>query len=117
MIKGIGIDIIEISRIKDSVEKFGNSFLGKIFTDNEIKYCATSTNSYKYPELAARFAAKEAYSKAIGTGLPGIKFKEIEISNNSQGKPHIAVSGKIQENIHISISHSIDFAAAFVVIE
>ena len=116
MIKGLGIDIIEIDRIKAAHKKHGDKFLNKIFTEREIKYC-TNHKAFKFPELAARFAAKEAYSKAIGTGLAGIKFKEIEILNNKNGKPHIAVSGKIMKNIHVSLTHSLNYAAASVVIE
>ncbi len=116
MIKGLGIDIIEIDRIKAAHKKYGDNFLGKIFTEREIKYC-TNRKTFKFPEMAARFAAKEAYAKAIGTGLAGIKFKEIEIINNENGKPHIAISGKIMKNVHVSLTHSVNYAAASVVIE
>jgi len=116
MISGIGIDVIEIDRIRSAVKTHGKKFLNKIFTAREIKYC-TSRKAYKFPELAARFAAKEAYSKAIGTGLAGIKFKEIEVVNNKNGKPQIAISGKILKNAHISLSHSLKYAVASVIME
>ncbi len=123
MVKGIGIDIIEIERIKDAVEKRGESFLKKVFTDNEINYCCRR-KVYRYPELSVRFAAKEAYSKALGVGITGfgrnnhgMKWTDIEIVNNSLGKPHIAVKGKISKKAQVSLSHSRDYAVATVYIE
>ena len=116
MISGIGIDIIEIDRVKSAVKKYGKNFLRRIFTERELKYCS-NRKVYKFPEMAARFAAKEAYSKAIGTGIVGIKFMEIEVVNNKNGKPHIAVRGKMRSNIHVSLSHSQNYAVASVVVE
>ena len=123
MIKGIGVDIIEIDRIRDAVDKYGEGFLQKVFTAKEINYCRRR-KSYRIPELAVRFAAKEAYSKAIGTGISGfarknngIKWTDIEIGNNSHGKPLILVKGKISENAHVSLSHSRDYAIATVYVE
>lgn len=123
MIKGIGVDIIEISRVKEAVEKYGDKFLEKVFTPHEISYC-TKLNQYRYPELAVRFAAKEAYSKAIGTGISGfgrnnhgISWTDVEVINNELGKPHIAAKGKILENVHVTLSHSRDSAIAQVIIE
>jgi len=115
MIKGIGIDIIEIDRINDAVKKLGPRFLNKIFTENEIKYC-TYKNKLKISELAVRFAAKEAYSKAMGTGMVGISWSQIEILNNQNGKPYIKIRGKAKKNIHISLSHSASHAVASVLI-
>jgi holo-[acyl-carrier protein] synthase len=123
MIKGIGVDIIEIDRIKEAVEKYGESFLGKVYTDKELKYCR-NRKAMKYPELAVRFAAKEAYAKAIGTGIAGfarnnhgIKWKEIEIVNNSHGKPLVAIKGEASEKVHVSLSHSRDYAVASIYVE
>lgn len=123
MIKGVGIDIIEIDRVKDAVEKYGEKFLEKIYTPFEISYCR-KRKEYKIPELAVRFAAKEAYSKAIGTGISGfgrnnqgIKWTDVEVRNNELGKPHIAMNGKIFKNVHISLSHSRDYAVASVYVE
>lgn len=116
MIKGIGIDIIEIDRIKEVVEKYGDNFLSKIYSDKEINYCR-NRKTFKYPELAARFAAKEAYSKAVGTGMAGFNWREIEISNNSSGKPFILLKGKKKSKVHVSLSHSRDYAVAFVTLE
>jgi holo-[acyl-carrier protein] synthase len=123
MMKGIGIDIIEISRIKGAVERHGEEFLKKVYTDKEISYC-TKRNAYRFPELAVRFSAKEAYSKALGIGITGfgrnnhgMKWKEIEVVNNSLGKPSIAVKGKISDKVQVSLSHSRDYAVATVYIE
>ncbi|MDD5383076.1 MAG: holo-ACP synthase [Candidatus Margulisbacteria bacterium] len=122
-IKGVGIDIIEIDRIKEAVEKYGDTFLKRVFTDGEINYCRRR-KSYRIPELAVRFAAKEAYSKAIGTGIKGfgrknhgIGWKEIEIVNNSHGKPLISIKGKASAKVQLSLSHSRDYAVASVYVE
>lgn len=114
MVKGIGIDIIEIERIKEAVEKYGKTFLTKIYTPSEIKYC-TGTKTYRYPELAVRFAAKEAYSKAMGTGV--VNWKDIEVKKDKAGKPLIAVKGKLNGKAQVSLSHSRDYAVASVYVE
>ena len=123
MIKGIGIDVIEIDRIREAVEKYGEKFLEKVYTPHEIKYC-TRRKHYRMPELAVRFAAKEAYAKAIGTGVSGfgrnnhgIKWTEVEVVNDKLGKPQLAINGKISEKVHVSLSHSRDFAVANVYVE
>ncbi|MDD5593206.1 MAG: holo-ACP synthase [Candidatus Margulisbacteria bacterium] len=123
MIKGIGIDIIEIERIKAAVERYGDDFLKKIFTARELKYCR-SRKTFKYPELAVRFAAKEAYSKAIGTGIAGfgrkrdgINWQDIEVVNEANGKPRLAIKNKISDKVHASLSHSKDYAVASVYVE
>jgi holo-[acyl-carrier protein] synthase len=113
--KGIGIDIVEIGRVKTAVKQFGSKFLNKIFTKREIKYC-TKKKALKFPELAARFAAKEAYSKAVGTGMNGIRWREIEIINNNNGKPHLFVKHKLNRKALISLSHSMRYAAAVVLL-
>lgn len=117
MIKGIGIDIIEISRVKEAVVKYSDKFLSKVYSPSEIIYCKR-LNQYRYPELAVRFAAKEAYAKALGTGIgKGVSWTEVEVVNDELGKPYLAVSGKILDNVHVSLSHSRDSAVAQVVIE
>ena len=123
MIKGVGIDIIEIDRIKDAVERFGDSFLSKVFTSGEIKYCQRR-KSYGFPELAVRFAAKEAYSKALGVGIlglgrgkHGIKLTDVEVVNNSLGKPLIATQGQVLDKTHLSLSHCKEYAVASVYVE
>lgn len=123
MIKGVGIDIIEIERVAEAVKKYGENFLGKVFTEKEINYCRRR-KAFRYPELAVRFAAKEAYSKAIGTGIAGfgrnnngVKWKEMEIVNNSHGKPLFSIKGKVSDKVHLSLSHSRDYAVASVYVE
>lgn len=116
MIKGIGIDIIEVKRIRKLMEDYGERFFKRILTDNEIEYC----KKFSKPELhfAGRFASKEAYSKAIGTGIgKDFGWKDIQIVNNEKGKPYIV---HIKENefskykFEISISHTKDYACAAV---
>jgi len=123
MIKGIGIDIVEIGRVKEAVDKYGRAFLDKIFTARELKYCRRS-KAFKYPELAVRFAAKEAYSKAIGTGIAGfgrrkkgLSWKSIEVVNRPSGQPVLSINGKIDRRAHVSLSHSRDYAVASVYVE
>lgn len=123
MIKGIGIDIIEIDRVREAVEKYGDGFLGKVFTKNEIKYCR-NRKALKFPELAVRFAAKEAYAKAIGTGIKGfgrenrgISWRDIEVVSNSHGKPLLLIKGKKTNKVQVSLSHSRDYAVASVYVE
>ena len=116
-----GTDIIEISRIKDSIDNLGDRFKNKIFTDEEIKYCE-SKGKQKYQHYAARFAAKEAAFKAISEELNNkydVCWKNYEISNDENGKPHLNILGINEENIEnmdISISHCQDHAVANVVI-
>jgi len=123
MIKGVGIDIIEIERIKDAADKFGDSFLKRVFTEKEINYCRRR-KAIRFPELAVRFAAKEAYSKAMGVGIAGfgrsnhgMKWQDIEVVNNSHGKPLISVKGRVSDKTQVSLSHSRDYAVASVYIE
>ncbi len=123
MIFGIGTDIIEIERIEKEISK-GNRFKEKIFTLKEIQYC--ESRKTKVQNYAARFAAKEAFFKAIGTGWRGgLTFKDIEIANNELGKPEIVLYGKTKKfieqskvtNIQVSLSHLKDLASAIVVLE
>lgn len=121
MVIGIGIDIIEIDRIKDSVEKFGDRFLRKIYTDKELEYCIKK--KYKYQHLAARFAAKEAVYKALATGWDTeVSWQHIEISNEPNGMPIVTLHGKLKKFLHkgkdlkISMSHSRDYVACMAII-
>jgi len=116
MIKGIGIDIVEIERLKSAVKRHGDKFLNRVFTPSEIKYCK-KFNKLRFPELSVRFAAKEAYAKAIGTGMAGIHWKEIEVANDKRGKPYLKIKGKLKKKAHITLSHSRDYGVACVVIE
>ncbi len=117
-----GTDIIEIDRIKQSIEDMGETFLNRVFTRKEIDYCE-SRKKQKYQHYAARFAAKEATFKAISGILNdkySITWKDIEIANDNQGRPVVSLYGIKQEerieNIDISISHCKNYAVANVVV-
>ncbi|HOV93196.1 MAG TPA: holo-ACP synthase [Candidatus Kapabacteria bacterium] len=122
MILGIGVDIIEVSRIKQSIENYGDKFLNRIYTQEEINY-SDSFKEKKFLHYSARFAAKEAFSKSIGTGISqGFHFKEISIENKPNGEPQLILRGNTLEKysdevFHISLSHINDLAIAYVVRE
>ncbi|MCI8833749.1 MAG: holo-ACP synthase [Clostridia bacterium] len=117
-----GTDIIEIERIRESIEKTGQPFIDRIFTPNEIRYCE-SKNNVKYQHYAARFAAKEAIFKAISKALDdkfSIGWKNVEILNDSNGRPNIKfidINIEGLNGIDISISHCKTYATATVVAE
>ena len=123
---GIGTDIVNIKRIDLSLKKHGSIFKKRIFSKREISYCDKKKNSSAF--YAKRFAAKEAFSKALGTGIrKGIDLKNIEISNNAHGKPSILLKGKIANYlkkkikskkyyIHLSLSDDKPWAQATVII-
>ena len=114
----VGVDIIEIARIARALDRFGNRFLERVYTPAEIIYCRG-----RVPELAARFAAKEAISKALGTGLVGISWREMEILGDRRGKPMVSLSGRAQARADalgldewaVSLTHSDSQAVAMVV--
>jgi holo-[acyl-carrier protein] synthase len=121
MVIGIGIDIIEIDRIKNSVDKFGDAFLNKIYTQNELDYCLSKHN--KYQHLAARFAAKEAIYKALASSWEKeASWKSMEITNEPNGLPVVAFFGKLKEylsddkDIKISLSHSENYVTGVAII-
>jgi len=121
MVLGLGIDIIEIDRIKKSIENYGERFLNKIFTKEEIIYCNNKFN--KYQHYAARFAAKEAVYKALASGWKeGLRWKDIEIQNDASGMPSINPNGKFQKflsndtQLRISISHSENYVTSVAII-
>ena len=124
VIVGTGIDIVEVSRIAAAVERFGERFLGRVFTGSEIRYCRSKQNAME--RFAARFAAKEAGFKAIGTGWShGVAWKEIEIGREPGGRPTISYSGKAAEfaaklgvrRASLSLSHTAEEAIAHVILE
>ena len=121
MVIGIGVDIIEIDRIKQSIEKYGDSFLNKIYTPVELEYCLKKSN--KYQHLAARFAAKEAVYKALTTGTQEkIGWQNIEILNKPNGMPIVKLKN-FKDNflsngysLKISISHSDNYVICFAIV-
>ena len=121
---GTGVDLVECARIERSIERFGDRFLQRVFTDGEIKY----SMSMKFParHLAARFAAKEAAMKALGTGWNrGVRWVDIEVCRQPGGRPTIAFHGRAGEiakelgaaHVALSISHTADQAIAQVILE
>ena len=121
MVKGIGVDILEIDRIQHSIDELGDNFLRRVFTEEEIRYCRSKHNAGQH--FAARFAAKEAVSKALATGWRGnFAWKDVEVMNDSLGQPHITLYGTLKEavdgaSIHVSLSHSRSHVVAMVMID
>ncbi len=124
MIVGLGSDLIEISRIAASIDRFGVRFLTRVFTPGEIAYCNRKKNASE--SFAARFAAKEAAAKALGTGIShGIAWPEIEVGRERSGRPFIAWHGRALaraqhlgvRQTHLTLTHSRDLAMAVVVVE
>ena len=116
MVDSSGIDIVEVKRVKRLVERWGDRFLHRVFTPSEIAYCRGK--SWPEQSLAARFAAKEAIVKAIGTGLSqGIRWTSMEIVNDKNGRPSVKLGKRIKDKIGdkrilISMSHTKEYAVA-----
>ena len=128
MVAGIGVDIADIKRIKESLDEYGERFRNRVFTETEIAYCEQFTHTAaKTERYAARFAAKEAARKALGAATPlkSLGWHEVEIISSSEGAPQLRFYGRAAELIdelqitraHVSISHAPDHAVAFVVLE
>jgi holo-[acyl-carrier protein] synthase len=124
MIIGSGIDIVEIRRIQHSMDRYGQRFLDRVYTENEQAYCKRKRNSAE--SFAARFAAKEAGAKALGTGISyGVNWLEIEVVREPSGRPTLRFHGRAAEiaghmgfaRAALSITHTADIAAASVVLE
>ena len=124
MIVGTGIDLCEVDRIKIAIERHGQRFKQRVFTDREIEYCERKAN--KFERFAARFAAKEAGMKALGTGWRGgIAWRDFEVTNLRSGRPTLAFYGKAAEiaeklqvrNIALSLTHTAAQAMAQVILE
>jgi len=124
MIVGTGIDIAEVPRIRQSIERFGDRFLQRIFTPGEIRYCESKAN--RFERYAARFAAKEAAMKALGTGWNhGVRWRDCEVTRMPGGRPTLTFHGKASEfaaklgsrNVALSISHTTEQAIAQVILE
>jgi len=122
-----GIDVIEVERIKENIEKHGEVFLNRVFTEKEIQYCE-DRNVQKFQSYAGRFAAKEAVFKAVSAFLDNkfdIEWKDIEVVNDDNGRPFVSLKneliGKLGENLNynldISISHIKEIAVASVIMQ
>lgn len=121
MIYGIGIDIIEIDRIQKSIERFGDRFMRRIFTEKELEYSLNKVN--KYQHLAARFAAKEAIAKALSfNGDNGFSWQDIEIVNKPNGRPVPYLFGRMKEIVgddkllKLTMSHSDHYVTCFAIL-
>ena len=124
MVVGLGTDLTEIARIRRSVERFGSRFLDRIYTPGEIAYCRRKKDGAE--SLAARFAAKEAGAKALGTGISrGVSWQEFEVCREPGGKPSLSLSGRAAElaaelgidRLSLSLTHTRDLAMAVVIAE
>jgi holo-[acyl-carrier protein] synthase len=114
MIIGTGVDITEVRRLRQAVEKWGDEFLHRVFTDDELKNAKTRGSWYQH--LAGRFAAKEAVFKAAGD--KDLSWKDVQILNDKEGKPHcVILNGRNKKvDVHISISHVKNYAVANAVV-
>src|SRR6201998_3450068 len=124
MIVGTGIDIAEVPRIRQSIERFGDRFVQRIFTPEEIRYCDSKMN--RFERYAARFAAKEAAMKALGTGWNhGVRWQDCEVVRKPGGRPTMIFHGKAAEfaaklgakNVALSLTHTKEQAMAQVILE
>jgi holo-[acyl-carrier protein] synthase len=124
MILGIGTDLAEVGRIRNSIERYRDRFLGRVYTDAERAYASRKANTAE--RFAARFAAKEAGMKAIGTGWRrGVTWKDFEVINEPSGRPTLRLTGVAQriakemgvERISISLTHTAEMALAVVILE
>lgn len=124
MILGTGIDLAEVPRIRAAAERYGARFIERVFTEKEIAYVERKAN--KYERYAARFAAKEAGMKAIGTGWRGgVRWQDFEVTNLKSGRPTLTFHGKAGEyarrlgveRVHLSLTHTAEYGQAFVVLE
>jgi holo-[acyl-carrier protein] synthase len=124
MILGTGTDLMEIARMAQSIERFGDRFVQRVFTPSEIAYCQRKKNAAE--SFAARFAAKEAGAKALGTGISqGVSWLELEVAREASGKPLLQLTGRAAERarvlgvnrISLSLTHSRDLALAVVIME
>ncbi len=122
MIHGIGIDMVKIDRMKGAVERWGDRFLRRVFTENEIAYSYEKKDPFL--SLSVRFAAKEAFIKAIGSEIP-VALTDIEVMNYGSGRPFIVVKGGLRtffeersiKCAHLSLSHEREYGVACVVVE
>ncbi len=118
-----GVDLVEVRRIEQNVSRYGDRFLSRVFTEGELAYCQG-----RPPELAARFAAKEAVSKTLGVGIQhrqGVRWREIEVVSDANGKPSVRLVGRAAQRagelgfraFALSLSHTREYAIALIVAE
>jgi holo-[acyl-carrier protein] synthase len=123
MIVGLGTDLAEVDRIQKAIERYGDRFIRRIYTPGEIAYVSRKAN--KYERYAARFAAKEAGMKALGTGAVGVRWQDFEVANLPSGKPTLRFHGRAAQvaerlgvrGVTLSITHTRAMALAVVVLE
>jgi holo-[acyl-carrier protein] synthase len=124
MIYGIGFDLVKVSRIEEALKRWGERFQSKVFTPAEIRYCQDKRNPF--PHFAARFAAKEAFVKALGIGIRrGVYWKDVEVQRGSLGRPILRLCGRAaeicreegMESFFLSLTHDGDYSGAMVVLE
>jgi len=124
MVCGIGIDLVENSRLEKIIEKWGSKFINRIFSAGEIQYCGKHVHSATH--YGARFAAKESFLKALGLGMGmGVNLRDIEVVNDHNGKPALALCGEAKAQIekrkitkvHLSLTHTREYATAIVLLE
>ena len=126
MVYGVGVDLVRVDRLARAVERYGERFLKRVFTDREITYCQGRAKQGIY-QFAQRFAAKEAFSKALGVGLRegGIRWRDVEVIPDRRGKPEIQVTGRAARlceetgirGMHLSLTDEDNHAVAVVVLE
>jgi holo-[acyl-carrier protein] synthase len=124
MIYGIGIDLVENSRLEKIIEKWGTKFLNRVFSTGEIQYCGKHVQSSTH--YGARFAAKESFLKALGLGLGmGVNLRDIEVMHDKNGKPVLSLCAGAKDliekkkitKIHLSLTHTKKYASAIVLLE
>lgn len=121
MIQGLGIDVVDVSRMEEVIARWGEAFLNKVFTGNELRYVRSKMNVV--PHYAGRFAVKEAVAKALATGWAGgFRWKDVEVQNDPSGKPSVILHGALKEllrrnRILISLSHTDTTVVACAVID
>ena len=124
MIYGIGIDLVKVIRIKAALERWGERFHNKVFTPGEVRYCMQKKNPS--PNFAARFAAKEAFVKALGIGIRrGVHWRDVEVQRGPLGRPILKLNGRAAEicqkerieGLFLSLTHDGDYSGAIVVLE
>jgi len=122
MVKGLGIDLVEVARIRDMLERHADRFTGRVFTPGEVAYCRARGEPAQ--SFAARFAAKEATFKVLGTGwAEGVFWRDVEVVCDPRGAPHVILGGRARERalelgidrLHVSLSHTSGHAVAAVV--